>query len=107
MPSTSAGVWTAGTPLTVRADANASDVIVRFKPALAYASPETVSFAPGLSVVERPPIVNGALFVTCEGTGATGAPPDVAASAVGAAAIAAAAATPMQASLRVEIRDQE
>src|SRR5215469_10821863 len=101
MPSTSAGVWTAGTPLTVRAEAIASDVIVRFKPARAYASPDTVSRAPGFTVVALRPIVNGALFVTCAG-GATAAPPEDDASAAGAAASAAAAITPMLASLTGE-----
>ena len=36
-------------PVTVWADAIALDTIVRFRPALAYASPEMVSFAPGLT----------------------------------------------------------
>ena len=45
MPSTSAGVWTAGIPATARDEAIASDVIVRFRPALAYASPEMVKAA--------------------------------------------------------------
>src|SRR5215469_12882122 len=102
MPSTSAGVWTAGTPLTVRAEAIASDVIVRFKPARAYASPDTVSCAPGFTVVALRPIVNGALFVTCAAAG-TAAPPEAEASAAGAAARAAAAIAPTPASLRGEM----
>ena len=88
-----------GDCLTVRADAIASDTIVRFRPALANASPEIVTLAPGLTVVELRPIVNGELFVTCA-AGATGAPPDDAASAAGAAARAVAAMAPMPASLR-------
>ena len=92
--------------MTVRADAIASDTIVRFRPALAYASPEMVSLAPGLTVVELRPIVNGELFVTCA-AGATGAPPDDAASAAGAAARAVAAMAPIPASLRGEIRERE
>ena len=99
MPSTSAGVWTAGTPLTVRDDMIALDRIVTFRPALAYASPEMVSFAPGLTVVELRPIVNGALFATCA-AGAAAAPPDVAASAAGAAARAVAAIAPIAGELQ-------
>jgi len=45
-----------------------------------------VSFAPGLTVVELTPIVNGALLATLAEAGAAAAPPDVAASAAGAAA---------------------
>ena len=90
-------------PLTVRADAIASDRIVTFSPARAYASPEIVSFAPGFTVVALRPIVNGELFVTWAMAGEIAAPPFVAASAVGATARAVAAMTPMPASLRDEV----
>src|SRR5580693_2923749 len=105
MPSTSAGVWTAGSPLTVRADEIARDRIVTFRPALAYARPEMVSFAPGLTVFELRPIVNGVLVAACA-AGVTAAPPDVAASAVGAAASEVAAIATTPASLRGEIRER-
>lgn len=75
-----------------------------FNPALANASPEIVSLAPGVTVVELRPIVNGKLFVTCAAADVTGAPPDDAASAVGAAARAVAAMAPMLASLRDDRR---
>src|ERR1700733_7447955 len=107
MPSTSAGVWTAGPPLPSRADEIASDMIVTFKPALAYASPEMVSLAPGLAELELRPIVNGALALAGTALGVAAAPPDVAASAAGAAARAVAAMAPMPASLRDETRERE
>src|ERR1700733_1197102 len=107
MPSTSAGVWTAGPPLPSRADEIASDMIVTFKPALAYASPEMVSLAPGLAELELRPIVNGALALAGTALGVvTAAPPDVAASAAGAATRAVAAIAPMPASLRDEMRER-
>src|ERR1700733_2347127 len=107
MPSTSAGVCTAGTPLTERDEEIALDVIVRFSPARAYASPEMVSFAPGFTVVALRPIVNGALLATFAEAGVAAAPPDVAASAAGAPAKAVAASAPMPASLKEEIRERE
>src|ERR1700759_2414158 len=102
MPPTSAGVWTAGMPFTVCPDMIASDRIVRFRPALAYASPEMVSLAPGLTVVALRPIVNGALTFAGTAFAGTAAPPDVAASAAGAPARAVAAIAPTAASLRDE-----
>src|ERR1700729_3892600 len=106
MPSTSAGVWTAGTPPTVRADAIALEVMVRFRPARAKASPDTVIFWPGLTVVALRPMVNGALLA-CAMAGVTGAPPDVAARADGAPARAVAAIAPTPASLRGEMRKRD
>src|ERR1700733_2263664 len=107
MPSTSAGVWTAGMPFTSRADEIALDRMVRFVPALAYASPEMSSFAPGCTVVALRPIVNGELCAACAVSDGTGAPPDVAARAVGATARAVAAMAPIPATLKEEIRERD
>ena len=88
---------TAGIPDTLREDEIARDMIVRFSPARAYASPEIVIFWPGLTVEALTPSVNGALLAVAA-EAAAGAPPEVAASVVGAAtkAVAAMAPTPAQ-----------
>src|SRR5579884_1106275 len=66
-----------------------------------------VSLAPGLTEFELRPIVNGVLTFAATAFGVTGAPPVVAASAVGAAARAVAAMAPRPASLKGETRERE
>src|ERR1700721_2920418 len=105
MPSTRAGVWTAGMPATAREDEMAGDMTVRFLPALAYASPEIVIFWPGVTVLELTPRVNGALF-TCAAEPVTEAPPEVAANETGATARAVIAMAPTPASFAMrELND--